>query len=191
MCPPSALALVGRRRARASVLPTACLALWLAACGPRAASAAPDPAIPDTISLRADSISVEKGQRRMTLFLRGEPVRTYRIALGLEPVGPKLCQGDLRTPEGAYVIDARNPNSGFHRSLHVSYPGPDDIARAREAGCQPGGDIMIHGIKNGYGWLGALHADRDWTLGCIAVTDEEIEEIWSAVPDGTPVVIVP
>lgn len=89
------------------------------------------------------------------------------------------------------MIDSRNPNSRFHRSLHLSYPGPEDIARARELGCSPGGDIMIHGIKNGYGWLGALHAENDWTLGCVAVTDEEIEEIWDAVPDGTPVTIVP
>jgi len=141
--------------------------------------------------LKADRILVEKSARRLTLFWRGRALKSYRVALGHAPVGRKQCQGDDRTPEGLYRIDARNSGSAYHRSLHVSYPNAGDAAAARRLGCRPGGDIMIHGIKNGYGWMGSLHAKNDWTLGCIAVTDQEIEEIWAAVPNGTQVEIRP
>jgi murein L,D-transpeptidase YafK len=149
------------------------------------AGAAPRPA------LRADRILVEKSARRLTLLRQGRPVKSYRVALGHAPVGRKQCQGDDRTPEGLYRVDSRNAGSSYHRSLHVSYPNAGDAANARRAGCKPGGDIMIHGIKKGYGWMGSLHAAHDWTQGCIAVTDQEIEEIWAAVPNGTPVEIRP
>ncbi|HSS76693.1 MAG TPA: L,D-transpeptidase family protein [Thermoanaerobaculia bacterium] len=149
------------------------------------AGAAPRP------TLRADRVLVEKSARRLMLFWQGREVRSYRVALGHAPVGRKQCQGDDRTPEGLYRIDARNSGSAYHRSLHVSYPNAGDVANSRRLGCKPGGDIMIHGIKNGYGWMGSLHAKTDWTLGCIAVTDQEIEEIWVAVPNGTPVEIRP
>ena len=119
--------------------------------------------------LRADLVVVSKKRREMVL-LRGESVlRTYRIALGREPVGPKRQEGDGRTPEGRYVIDRRNAKSKYHLSLHISYPDAADLARAREAGVDPGGDIMIHGLKDG------VRRDGDWTQGCIAVTDEEME----------------
>ena len=142
-------------------------------------------------ALRADRILVEKSARRLTLLWKGRAVKSYRVALGDKPLGRKQCQGDNRTPEGLYRIDARNAGSSYHRSLHVSYPSAQDAANARRLGCRPGGDIMIHGIKNGYGAIGAAHALTDWTLGCIAVTDGEIEEIWAAVPNGTPVEILP
>jgi murein L,D-transpeptidase YafK len=118
-------------------------------------------------------------------------VRVYDVALGEEPVGPKEREGDGRTPEGLYVIDGRNPQSRYHRSLRISYPGPEDAARAAKLGVSPGGDIMIHGLQNGLGWIGALHRTHDWTRGCIAVTNDEIEEIWDLVPDGTPIEIRP
>lgn len=118
-------------------------------------------------------------------------VKSYRIALGGVPKGHKECQGDNRTPEGHYIIDSRNKSSKYHRSLHVSYPNPADIRAAKKRGCNPGGDIMIHGLPNGYGWTGASHTAIDWTLGCIAVTNKEIEEIWRLVPNGTPIEIKP
>ena len=142
-------------------------------------------------ALRADRILVEKSARRLTLLRQGRTLKSYRVALGPAPAGRKQCQGDNRTPEGTYRIDARNAGSAYHRSLHVSYPNAQDVANAHRLGCKPGGDIMIHGIKNGYGAIGAAHALSDWTLGCIAVTDQEIEEIWAAVPNGTPVEIRP
>ena len=116
-------------------------------------------------------------------------MRTYSIAIGRGGVEPKQRQGDHKTPEGLYVIDRHNRDSRFHRALHVSYPSKADEERARKLGVDPGGDIMIHGIQNGLGWLGPLHRAVDWTDGCIAVTDAEMDEIYSAVPDGTPVEI--
>jgi murein L,D-transpeptidase YafK len=106
-------------------------------------------------------------------------------------VGKKECQGDLKTPEGQYRVVGRNPKSAYHLSLRLSYPNAADVAAAKAKGCPPGGDIMIHGITNGLGWMGRLRRQVDWTLGCIAVTDEEIERIWNLVPDGTPVEIRP
>jgi murein L,D-transpeptidase YafK len=131
--------------------------------------------------LRADLVVVSKKRREMVL-LRGESVlRTYRIALGREPVGPKRQEGDGRTPEGRYIIDRRNAKSKYHLSLHISYPDAADVSRALEAGVNPGGDIMIHGLKDG------VRRDGDWTQGCIAVTDEEMDEIWALVGDGTAI----
>jgi murein L,D-transpeptidase YafK len=109
----------------------------------------------------------------------------------VSPVGPKRCQGDNRTPEGTYRISGRNRHSSYHRSLRISYPDEGDRKRARALGCSPGGDIMIHGLPNGRGAIGALHRMYDWTAGCIAVTNPEIEEIWAAVPDGTEIEIRP
>lgn len=141
--------------------------------------------------LRADRIVVFKARRELILYRGGVAVRTYRVALGGAPSGPKRCEGDDRTPEGSYVIDSRNERSRYHRSLHVSYPSPSDRRASHALGCRPGGEIMIHGITNGMGWIGAAHRKVDWTAGCIAVTDEEIDEIWRAVPNGTPVEIRP
>lgn len=139
----------------------------------------------------ADRIVVRKADRQMTLFRDGRPLKTYAIALGFGEPGPKSREGDGRTPEGLYRISGRNPQSAFHLSLRISYPDADDIAAAEAAGVAPGGDIMIHGLPNGLGWLGSLARARDWTAGCIAVTNAEIEEIWRAVPDGTPIEILP
>jgi murein L,D-transpeptidase YafK len=139
----------------------------------------------------ADLVVIDKAQRRLTLYQRGIAMRSYRVALGSQPVGPKERAGDGRTPEGSYVVDFRKPDSAFHRALHLSYPNAQDLARARVLGVAPGGDIMIHGIRNGLGWIGPLQRRLDWTRGCIAVTDTEIEQIWDAVPDGTTVEIRP
>ncbi|BCS55433.1 hypothetical protein GSbR_00350 [Geobacter sp. SVR] len=144
-----------------------------------------------TRSGAVDRILIEKNERRLTLLAKGEALKTYRIALGGNPVGPKERQGDNKTPEGIYVIDARNKDSGYHLSLHISYPNEKDRKRARALGVSPGGDVMIHGIKNGFSWVGNAHAEVDWTKGCIAVSDEEIEEIARVAPSGTIVEIRP
>jgi tetratricopeptide (TPR) repeat protein len=139
----------------------------------------------------ADRILIEKSAHRLMLLSQGEVLKTYKIALGGNPIGPKERQGDNKTPEGIYVIDARNRDSRFHLSLHISYPNERDKNRAKELGVSPGGDIMIHGIKNGFSWVGDAHAEIDWTKGCIAVTNEEIEEIAKLAPNGTIVEIRP
>ncbi|HAM49412.1 MAG TPA: peptidase [Nitrospiraceae bacterium] len=139
----------------------------------------------------ADKILIEKKERRLTLISRGRVLKTYKIALGGNPDGPKERQGDNKTPEGTYVIDSRNKGSRYHLSLHISYPNEKDKKRAKELGVSPGGDIMIHGIKNGFSWVGDLHTEVDWTKGCIAVTDEEMEEIDKLAPNGTIVEIRP
>jgi lipoprotein-anchoring transpeptidase ErfK/SrfK len=143
------------------------------------------------LGFTADSIVVEKGMRRLTLWANSLPLRTYDVALGQTPTGAKVRRGDNRTPEGLYHVEARNPFSQYHLGLRVSYPNAQDLARARALGVDPGGDIMIHGLPNGQGQVGTQHKAYDWTNGCVAVTDEEIEEIWSAVPVGTPIRILP
>jgi len=139
----------------------------------------------------ADKILIEKKERRLTLISKGMVLKTYKIALGGDPIGPKERQGDNKTPEGTYFIDSRNRDSRYHRSLHISYPNEKDKKRAKTLGVSPGGDIMIHGIKNDFSWVGDFHTEVDWTKGCIAVTDEEIEEIDKLVPNGTIVEIRP
>jgi murein L,D-transpeptidase YafK len=139
----------------------------------------------------ADKILIEKKARKLTLLRGSVTVQSYRIALGNAPEGPKTCQGDGRTPEGRYTIDGRNKNSQYHLSLHISYPNDSDRMAAKKRQCNPGGDIFIHGLPNGLGWLGKMHLARDWTLGCIAVTNAEIEEIWKSVPNGIAVEIIP
>lgn len=138
-----------------------------------------------------DRILIEKKERRLMLISKGEVLRTYKIALGGNPNGPKERQGDNKTPEGNYFIDSRNKDSRYHLALHISYPNERDKKRARELGVSPGGSIMIHGIKNGFSWVGDAHTEVNWTKGCIAVTDEEIEEIAKVAPNGTIVEIRP
>lgn len=149
---------------------------------------ADDPLPPEA---RADKVIVLKKEHVLKLLRGHHVLKTYKIALGGDPVGPKQQEGDHRTPEGTYILDRRNPRSRFYRSLHISYPNAEDQRRAAAKGISPGGDIMIHGLPNGFGWLGAAHRVRDWTDGCVAVTDAEMDEIWRAVPDGTPIEIRP
>jgi hypothetical protein len=139
----------------------------------------------------ADSIVIEKKARRLTLYHQGRPIRSYLVALGANPVGDKQFIGDRRTPEGLFSIDGKNEKSDFHLALHISYPDSVHRARAVALGVAPGGDILIHGLRNGRGATGAFHRTVDWTDGCIALTDEEIDGVWSAVTVGTPVHIKP
>jgi murein L,D-transpeptidase YafK len=140
---------------------------------------------------KADRIVVVKSKHTMTLMAKDRVLMVYTIALGRGSSGPKERTGDNKTPEGEYVIDQKSAKSRFHLALHVSYPNAADRKRAHDAGVDPGGAIMIHGVQNGFGWLGSLQHDFDWTEGCIAVTNPEIEEIWTLVPVGTPIEIKP
>lgn len=141
-------------------------------------------------SKQAHTVLVIKSTRELHLLQNGQTIRNYDISLGGSPEGHKQAEGDERTPEGHYVIDWRNENSIAHLSLHISYPNEADLARASEAGASAGGNIMIHGLPNGWGFLGRLHLVWDWTNGCIALTNAEMREIWSLVPNGTPIKIV-
>lgn len=140
--------------------------------------------------VRIDKIVVEKSKHAMSVYGSGNLLKVYRVSLG-KGVGPKVCQGDQKTPEGSYKISAKNQGSGYHRALKISYPNSLDRERAHKAGCPPGGDIMIHGLRNGLGWMGIFHRVIDWTQGCIAVTNQEIEEIFKATSIGVDVEILP
>lgn len=140
---------------------------------------------------QADTVEVFKAARRLELRREDGVLRSYRVALGFAPERHKEREGDGRTPEGTYLIDARNPRSAFHLSLRVSYPDERDRARAAALGVPPGGDIYIHGQPNGPRKSFSGHPENDWTTGCIAVTDAEMHEIWSRVPTGARVVIHP
>ena len=139
------------------------------------------------IEPKVDRVVVLKTKHELLLLSGDHVVKSYRVALGRGGLEPKRRQGDGRTPEGLYRIDHRNPASKYHLALHISYPESTDKQRAQRLGINPGGDIMIHGLPPEYSWVGRKHLLSDWTEGCIAVTDSEIEEIWELVPDGTPV----
>lgn len=148
-------------------------------------------AVENQDQLAITKVLVEKSKRELHLMHKDKKVKSYTIALGGNPIGHKTQEGDLKTPEGIYKIDWRNPNSQFHKSLHISYPNAVDKAQAQKRRVSPGGAIFIHGLGPNFGFLGTLHTKSDWTLGCIAVTNEEIEEIWDRVPNGTVIEILP
>ena len=139
----------------------------------------------------ADSVVVYKRERTLVLYNRGVPIRSYFVALGSKPVGDKERAGDQKTPEGIFRVNAHNPASKFHLALRLSYPDDAHRARAAALGADPGGDIMIHGLPKEYSEAGKNHLQNDWTNGCVALSNPEIEELWRAVPDGTPVHIKP
>ena len=155
--------------------------LWLGAAGTAGASDFPI----------ADRVLVEKGARKLHLLKNGVPFRTFAIALGPSPVGNKLEEGDQKTPEGVYLLDARNPDSDYFLSIHISYPNSTDRARARAAGVDPGGAIMIHGQLNLPTYSAAYYAREDWTNGCIAVSNSDMIDIWLMTPERVPIEIVP
>jgi murein L,D-transpeptidase YafK len=139
----------------------------------------------------ADSVLINKSARTLSLFSHVDLLLRYSVSLGKSAVGKKEFDGDGKTPEGNYVIDFHKFNSKYHRALHISYPNSADTAHAKALGKLAGGDIMIHGLPNAIGWIGKLRKPMDWTIGCVAVSNSEIEEIYAAVPDGTPVKIIP
>lgn len=137
----------------------------------------------------ADKVVVLKSQRALLLMKGDEVLKRYIVSLGGNPVGAKVRQGDHKTPEGSYILDRHNANSEYYRSIHISYPNADDLARARKSGARPGGELYIHGLPNEF--HGDGEALGDWTEGCIAVTNADLDEIWRAVADGTPIEIKP
>ena len=155
------------------------LVLALAACAPSKFKRYSGPEVTQVV--------VNKGARQMLLLHGNTVLKAYRIGLGNEPIGHKQFEGDGRTPEGIYYINRQNPNSQYHLSLGISYPDPEDKARAMMLGQQPGGDIMIHGR----GAYGNRQTQRDWTAGCIAVSNKEMREIYAMVKPGTPIIIFP
>jgi len=182
-----------RRRARAGFAAAALIALLTGT--PATATTAIAKATPVAFALpalKADKILVLKSARKLELLKDGVVVKTYPIALGANPIGPKRILGDGKTPEGTYTIDARQPHSHYHLALHISYPSAADRALAVAADRDPGGDIEIHGLPGWYeGPLDPAHFDKDWTHGCISVGDRAIEEIYAAVDIGTPIEIRP
>lgn len=140
---------------------------------------------------KADKILVVKSESKVYLLKAGQPLYSFRAAFGANPKGHKRQEGDERTPEGRYVIDYKKADSAFYKALHISYPNAQDKQRARQAGLSPGGYIMIHGQKNGYGWLSLITQRFNWTDGCIAVSNSAMDQIWNAVDVGTPIEIRP
>ncbi len=159
------------------------LSLFASQCMP--AQTIPSP------QLRADRVLVLKHQHVLRLLHGKDVIKKYRVALGGSPVGPKTQQGDHKTPEGVYVLDSRNTHSQYYKSIHISYPTAEQRAAARRRGVSPGGDVFVHGLPNGYHGPSAANRLYDWTDGCVAVTDSEMDEIWNAVLDGTPIEIRP
>ncbi len=134
-----------------------------------------------------DLVQVDKSDRQMRLLDGDEVVATYSISLGGSPQGHKTQEGDQKTPEGQYVLDYKNESSSYYRSMHVSYPNEADTQQATERGVSPGGFIMVHGQRNGFGWLAPVLQHFDWTDGCIAITNAEMDEFMSLVSPGTPI----
>jgi len=139
----------------------------------------------------ADTVVIEKAARVLHLMQDGQAFRTFKIALGIRPVGDKLREGDFKTPEGRYLLDTRNPNSDFFLSIHISYPSSADRREASEQGFQPGGAIMIHGQPNTPTRSEAYYRTQDWTNGCIAVSNSDMIDIWLMTGDNTPIEIKP
>ncbi len=142
-------------------------------------------------SVSIDKIVVTKHTRKLDLISNNRIIKSYKISLGRVPKGHKEYEGDKKTPEGLYIINDKNPNSGYYKNLGISYPNEFDKKHADSIGKSPGGLIKIHGIKNGFGWIGRFHLLFDWTLGCIAMTDKEIDELYENVKIGTPIEIKP
>ncbi len=161
----------------------------LAAAGILLYACYPEPVMPAGVVV--DSIDVSKSDHRLTAYAHQQPVRTYPIAIGKNPIGAKEYEGDLKTPEGHYHIYDKNPNSRYHKNLGVSYPNAADAAHAKILGKPPGGDIKIHGMAKKQFYIGRWHRFADWTNGCIALTNEEVDELYEHTPVGTPINIRP
>jgi murein L,D-transpeptidase YafK len=148
-------------------------------------------ATPVMSAQKADAVLVIKKESRMYLLSKGETFASYHVTFGGQPVGHKQQQGDERTPEGRYTLGYKNANSKFYKSIHISYPNAQDRANAKRLGVRPGGDIMIHGQKNGWGWASSFVQLASWTNGCIALSDGDMDKVWSAINPGTPIEIRP
>jgi len=139
----------------------------------------------------ADYVLVEKSARKLSLLRDGQVIKSFDISLGLSPDGAKRMEGDFRTPEGRYFLEMKNPNSDFFLSIKISYPGPEDLQNARQMGVDPGGQIMIHGHPNQPKYPISYYRGRDWTDGCIAVSNSDMVDIWLMTSTSTPIEIRP
>jgi murein L,D-transpeptidase YafK len=139
----------------------------------------------------ADMVLVTKSESKLYLKKDGKIIKEFHVAFGANPKGHKQQEGDERTPEGKYILDYKKEDSSFYKAIHISYPNESDKKRAKELGVNPGGLIMIHGQKNGLGWLSWITQLFDWTDGCIAVSNNAMDEIWESVKVGTPIEIKP
>lgn len=166
-----------------AVILTNFAAVAVLSCGPTVLAADEFPV--------ADLVVVEKANRKLHLYSNGRPFRSFDIALGIQPIGDKKKEGDFRTPEGRYMLDARNPSSEFFLSIHVSYPNQRDRSEARAAGVPPGGAIMIHGQPNAPTRSETYYRTQDWTNGCIAVSNSDMIDIWLMTGENTPIDIRP
>ncbi|MCX7099077.1 MAG: L,D-transpeptidase family protein [Methylococcales bacterium] len=139
----------------------------------------------------ADKITVSKSEKLLYLLKDGKVFAAYPVTFGRNPVGQKIKAGDNRTPEGVYLIDAKKENSAYFKALHISYPNPKEIEQAKISGVYPGGDIMVHGQKNGFAWAAFIVQLFNWTKGCIALSNDNMEKVWQAVDVGTKIEIKP
>ncbi len=146
---------------------------------------------PIDTNIQIQKIVVIKHKRTLQLIAGDSIIKTYKISLGRNPKGNKEYEGDKKTPVGQYFINDKNPTSKYHKNLGISYPNKQDIENAKKIGKNPGGQIKIHGIKNGFGWIGKFHLLMDWTAGCIALTNKEIDELYNIVKIDTPIEILP
>jgi murein L,D-transpeptidase YafK len=140
---------------------------------------------------KADLVVVRKSEARLYLESGGKSFASFRASFGSQPVGHKQQEGDERTPEGRYVLDSKNANSAFYRSIHISYPNTQDVASAKKRGVKPGGQVMVHGQKNGFGWLASVAQWFNWTDGCVGLSNKDMNAVWNAVDVGTPIEIYP
>lgn len=140
---------------------------------------------------KADLVRVKKSEGKLYLLRAGVPLANFPVVFGAQPKGHKQKEGDERTPEGRYVLDYKKADSAFFKAIHISYPNAQDLARAKQQGVNPGGAIMIHGQRNGLGWLAPIAQLMNWTNGCIALTDKDMQAVWEAVDPGTPIELEP
>lgn len=149
------------------------------------------PVWPANAAQKADLVRVSKSESKLYLLNKGQTFASFHVVFGRNSLGSKQQEGDHRTPEGRYVLDSKNEKSAFYKAIHISYPSPEDRARAAKLGVSPGGSVMVHGQKNGFAWLEALAQHFNWTNGCIALRDEDMEVVWNSVDAGTPIEIQP
>jgi murein L,D-transpeptidase YafK len=142
-------------------------------------------------SLSIDLVRIIKSERKLQLLSNGKPIYEFKVSLGGHPSGHKIQEGDEKTPEGVYKLDHKKTNSSFYKAFHISYPNARDIAVAKSRGVNPGSDLMIHGQKNGLGWLSPISQHFNWTNGCVALTNSDIDVMWEQVEEGTSVEILP
>jgi murein L,D-transpeptidase YafK len=143
------------------------------------------------VDKKISKLVVFKKERVMKVYSSEEVIKVYHISIGKNSVGDKISQGDKRTPEGSYIINDKNAGSGYHKNLGISYPNQADRSAAKSMNVDPGGDIKIHGLQNGLGFIGKFHRVMNWTAGCIALTDDEVDELYNQVEIGTPIIIMP